>query len=132
MGFRLGLAVLGLFYLVNGVWMAVAPGAWYLATPGVTHTGPMNPHFIPDIGLAFLASGAGLLIGTRAGPTAAALALAGATWPALHALFHIWLWFPHGFPQDPNVAATEIFGVVGVAELGLWFALTRARQEGVI
>ena len=43
---RLGLSALGLFYLVNGAWMILAPNGWYAATPGVSATGPMNPHFI--------------------------------------------------------------------------------------
>ncbi|WP_144223329.1 hypothetical protein [Mesorhizobium amorphae] len=43
--------------------MLAAPALWYSAIPGVTETGPANLHFIRDIGLAFIAAGAGLLIG---------------------------------------------------------------------
>ncbi len=132
MFFRYGLMVLGMFYLVNAGWMVCAPHDWYLATPGVVATGPFNPHFVRDIGLAFLASGAGLLAGARSGAGAAMLALAGAGWPALHGLFHIWEWVADGFPAAPAVAATELFGVVVAAALGLWFAVAQARQEGVI
>lgn len=132
MFFRFGLGFLGLFYLVNAGWMLLAPHGWYLATPGVPGTGPFNPHFVCDIGLAFLASGVMLLAGARGGVAATTLALAGAVWPALHGLFHIWEWLTDGFPAAPTVAATELFGVVGAAGLGLWFAVARARQEGVI
>lgn len=129
MALRVGLALLGLFYLVNAAWMIAAPGSWYAATPGVAMTGPMNPHFIVDIGLAFVASGAGLLIGIRAGATAAALAVAGATWPVLHALFHVWGWLSDGFPAKADVAVTEAIGVVGLAALGAYLAFARAKQE---
>jgi len=129
---RLGLAVLGLFQLVNGARMLIAPGSWYWATAGVAATGPMNPHFIVDVGLAFLASGAGLLMGLKSGPPAAAFAIAGATWPILHALFHVCAWLTHGFPTQPDVAATELIGVVGLSALGAGLAFIRGRQEGVI
>ena len=129
---RLGLCALGLFHLVNGAWMIASPNSWYWTTAGVAATGPMNPHFIVDVGLAFLASGAGLLMGLGAGPQAAAFALAGATWPVLHALFHIWQWLAHGFPVQTDVAATEMIGVVGLAALGAGLAFIRGRQEGVI
>lgn len=128
---RLGLCAVGLIYLVNGAWMIAAPNGWYWAIAGVAATGPMNPHFMADIGLAFLASGVGLLMGLRAGATAAAFAVAGATWPVLHALFHVWLWLAHGFPRAADIAAIEVISVVGPAALGAALAFIRARQEGV-
>ena len=39
----------------NGLFMLLAPHAWYPAVPGVTETGPYNPHFVRDIGAAYLA-----------------------------------------------------------------------------
>lgn len=126
------LGLLGLFHLANGLFMVGDPDGWYWATPGVSQTGPMNHHFIVDIGLAFLASGADMAIGLRPGRIAAILALAGATWPALHALFHVWEWLAVGFPRDPRVAALEALGVVVVGLLGLALATARARKEGAI
>ena len=106
--------------------------AWYLTAPGVSSTGPMNHHFIVDIGLAFVASGAGMMIGLRTGRIAATFALAGATWPALHALFHIQEWFTDRLPPDLRTAAVEALGVVLVGFLGFAFAVLRAREEGAI
>ncbi len=128
---RVVLLVLGLLHLANGVWILLSPAGFY-AVPAVTGTGPMNYHFIIDIGLAFLASGTGLVLGFRSGAVAAALALAGATWPALHAVFHVWCWFKHGFPADPGIAATDAVGVVLIGFVGLAVAISRARKEGVI
>src|SRR5690242_12969978 len=99
---RGALGVLGLLQLTNGIFMIVAPAAWYTAIPGVATTGPANLHFIIDIGLAFAASGAGMIAGLATGARAATLALAGATWPTLHALFHIWEWTTGGLPKDAH------------------------------
>ncbi len=56
--------VLGLAAFVslgNALWMLVAPEHWYLNLPaGVPDTGPLNLHFVRDIGCAFLTTGAGL------------------------------------------------------------------------
>jgi|SRR5215469_1764564 len=130
MATRLILLILGAFHIVNGVFMLFAPDAWYVAVPGVMQTGPMNHHFIADIGLAFIASGAGLIYGVRRG--AAAFAIAGATWPALHALLHIWGWVQHGFPADAHVALSEAVGVVLLSALGLFAAWMKSREEGAL
>ncbi len=66
---RVSLAVLGLVHLLNGIYMLVAPAAWYTSVPGVTATGPFNHHFITDIGFAFAASGVGMIAGFRTGPS---------------------------------------------------------------
>ena len=126
------LGLFGLFHLANGLFIVGDPEDWYRATPGVGRTGPMNHHFLVDIGLAFVASGAGMLIGLRPGRVAATLALAGATWPALHAVFHIWEWFTGGLPHDPHAATAEAVGVVLVGLSGFTLAASRARKEGAI
>lgn len=56
------LRLLTYFYFLNGVLMLILPSIWYEYTPGVAHSGVMNVHFIRDIGLAFCAVSAGLLI----------------------------------------------------------------------
>jgi hypothetical protein len=132
MPLRILLGLIGLFHLAVGLVMIGDAEAWYLATPGVSQTGPMNHHFIVDIGLAFLASGAGMLAGFRMGRTTATFALAGAIWPALHAAFHVSAWFSDGLPRDSLTAATELLGVVLIGLVGLALALIRAREEGAI
>ena len=127
---RLGLVILGLFHLGNGLFMIAAPDSWYAAVPGVIQTGPMNHHFIVDIGLAFMASGAFMILGTR--ERMAAFALAGATWPALHALFHVWEWIADGIPADTHIMASDAVAVMGVSFLGFALAWLRARKEGVV
>lgn len=52
------IAIVALFALANGTFMLFDPYGWYQAVPTVRFTGPPNQHFIRDIGLAYLASGA--------------------------------------------------------------------------
>ncbi|MFZ5669326.1 MAG: hypothetical protein ACOY4K_07515 [Pseudomonadota bacterium] len=44
----------------NGLVMLAAPLGWYDAVPGVPQTGAFNPHFVRDIGMAYLTVGLGL------------------------------------------------------------------------
>jgi hypothetical protein len=73
----------------NGVFMLALPAIWYGIVPGVADTGPFNPHFVRDIGCAYLVAGGGLLwfcLDPRARPAA----LTGAAFLSLHALVHVW------------------------------------------
>ncbi len=126
------LLILGAFHLLNGLWMLGEPAVWYATVPGVTATGPFNPHFITDIALAFVASGAGLILGATKRRWAASLAMAGATWPALHAFFHVWTWLSMGFPRALPVALSEVLGVVAIGALGALLAWLRVNQERVV
>jgi hypothetical protein len=131
---RAGLALLGLFHLGNGLWMLVAPDGWYAAVPGVNMSGPINHHFVADIGLAFVASGAGLLLGARNMRSAGAFAVAGATWPALHALLHVWGWVHMGLPASASVAMSEGVGVMLIGAVGAalaWLRYSEEQQRGV-
>lgn len=125
---RLGLLIFGLFNLASGVVMLLAPMFWaaqvvHLATPDLLHL-----HFIADIAMAFLASGTGLLLGVRGN---ARWAVAGATWPALHGLVHIWSWITMGPPVTAGDAVREGLGVIAVGALGVALAWMRTRQGAV-
>jgi len=81
--------ILGIGLVLNALLMLVVPAAWYAAVPGVTQTGPLNLHFVRDIGAAYLVAGAALC-GFAATPKARPAAQAGAAFLALHALVHLW------------------------------------------
>lgn len=53
-------AVLGALLAANALAMLAASRWWYFAVPGVTATGPYNPHFIHDIGMTYLVVAGGL------------------------------------------------------------------------
>jgi uncharacterized protein YjeT (DUF2065 family) len=77
--------------VANGLFMLLAPAVWYELVPGVSDTGPFNPHFVRDIGCAYLVAGAGLLwfsLDRRARPAA----VVAAGFLALHALVHLGDW----------------------------------------
>ena len=81
--------ILGIGLGLNALWMLAVPAAWYAAVPGVTQTGPFNPHFVRDIGAAYLVAAAAL-ISFAASPKAQSAVQAGAAFLTLHALVHLW------------------------------------------
>jgi hypothetical protein len=119
---------MGLFFLAQGLWMLVEPAYWaesvvHLAAPDHLHF-----HFIADIGMAFLASGAGLLLGSRRGLANGAWAVAGATWPVLHALIHLHEWIMDGPPPVVGDLVKEGVGVILAGAFAAWLAWSRFRQ----
>ncbi len=52
----------GIMSALNALWMLAGPMHWYAELPAaVPDTGPFNPHFVRDIGCAFLTAGAALI-----------------------------------------------------------------------
>ena len=83
----LGLGALG--NVANGAWMLADPVSWYARIPGVTGSGPLNEHFVRDIGSTFTVLG--LAMGWAAVRPALRfpmLALVAAFY-VLHALVHV-------------------------------------------
>ncbi len=80
--------LLGALLAANGVFMLADPAAWYAAVPGVAMTGPLNLHFVRDIGCAYVAPGAAL-VWFALDARARGAALAGGAFLALHALIHL-------------------------------------------
>jgi len=81
--------LLGVLLAANGLAMLAAGRAWYHAVPGVTATGPYNPHFVKDIGMAYLVTALGLgwfAARPRQGWSALVCAAAFLT---LHGLIHV-------------------------------------------
>ncbi|MBX3654036.1 MAG: hypothetical protein KIS62_19530 [Ramlibacter sp.] len=75
--------------LANGAAMMAAPSPWFHTVPGVDLTGALNPHFVRDVGAAYLCAGLGLLWRARAGRRAAPAAWLGAGFLLLHAGVHL-------------------------------------------
>ncbi len=80
--------VLAALTALNGSTMLFASLTWYASVPGVSETGPYNPHFVQDIGAAFLV--AGLALAARAWrPAYWPAAVAGSAFLVAHALIHL-------------------------------------------
>jgi len=80
--------LLGLALAANGFFMLYDPAGWYGLVPGVPDTGPLNAHFVRDIGCAYAVSG-GALVWLACDARARPAALAGAAFLTLHALVHV-------------------------------------------
>ncbi|THD81332.1 MAG: hypothetical protein E7812_04855 [Phenylobacterium sp.] len=81
--------LLALILGANGIAMLFAGLWWYGQVPGVTATGPYNPHFVRDIGAAYLATAAALA-GFAARPRQAWPALVpAALFLTLHSAIHV-------------------------------------------
>lgn len=114
---RMIAATLTIPTLLNGLAMLVAGSHWYASVPGVADTGPFNPHFVQDIGLAFLM--AGVALAARAWrPRYWPAAVAGAGFLAAHALLHLIL-IAGGHSHH---AAFDLLAVVMPSALALYSA----------
>jgi len=111
----------------NGVVMLWDPAGWYGLVPGVPETGPLNPHFVRDIGCAYTVTGVALAcfaIDARA----RAAALAGGAFLALHALVHAADLI--GGREPWGSAIPDLVTVVAPAVIVLWAAFPpRSNQE---
>lgn len=109
-------AGVGFGFIVFGIWLLAAPDAFYTTVPGVSATGPLNHHFIQDIGAAYAAAGAALGLAARF-PAAGLLLLAPAgIFAGLHAITHVVEWLLFG-PVSSTAFMAELAGVVGPAVL---------------
>jgi uncharacterized membrane protein YhaH (DUF805 family) len=110
-------AILAVPTLVNGLVMLVAGPFWYDSVPGVTATGPYNPHFVQDVGMAFIV--AALALAARAWrPRYWPAAVAGAGFLAAHALIHL-VAIIGGHDHE---VVFDLFAVVVPAALALYCA----------
>jgi hypothetical protein len=114
--------IVGLLQLAIGITMLTGPQSFYGLVPGVNETGPFSPHFVRDVGGAFLVAGAGLLWFAR-DARARPAALAGAAFLALHALIHVW----DGLAgrERPAHLVHDLPLLIGIAALALWLAWPR-------
>jgi hypothetical protein len=110
----------------NGLAMLFAGLWWYGVVPGVTATGPFNPHFVRDIGAAYLVTGASLGW-FAARPREAWPALVGsAAFLTLHAAIHV---FDAACGTKPLADVTrDLAGVYLPALITLAIALRRPRS----
>ncbi len=79
-----------LLALANAAWMLVDPAHWYARLPaGVPDFGPLNVHFVRDIGCAFGTIGAALALAAWRPAWRAPLTLVAAIFAVAHALLHV-------------------------------------------
>ncbi len=113
-------AILALVLAANGVAMLFAGPWWYGAVPGVTQTGPYNPHFVKDIGAAYLVAAAGLAWSAVEPGAARGWVRAAAVFLALHAMIH--LSDAVAAPHPMTDIGRDFAGVILPALLAAWIA----------
>ena len=118
--------LLALILAANGLLMLAAPEYWYNLIPGVPDTGPFNPHFVRDIGCAYLVSGAAFLWLVR-DVQARPAALIAAVFLLLHALAHVWDGLAGRESLEHLIG--DIPGVFLLPALALWLSCTRPRTH---
>jgi hypothetical protein len=119
---KLALAATAIGLGANALYMLGAPLSWYGAIAGVPDTGPFNPHFVRDIGVAYL--------------TCALCAAAGALWLrqaftlmsavtlflGLHVCLHLWDVAVGRLPLDHLVIdAPGVLGPTIITALLVWW-----------
>ena len=114
------IALVALFAVANGVFMLADPLVWYGTLETVQTTGPANRHFIGDIGLAYIVSGAVLLFASANLALRWGAALIGVSWLAAHGAFHVYevttgICGPDVFWQDaPGVLGPPLLVLLAV------------------
>ncbi|WP_340644034.1 hypothetical protein [Phenylobacterium sp.] len=86
---RIIAVVLAVTLSANALFMLGAPLAWYDAVPGVRSTGAFNPHFVRDIGAAYLVAAMGLAWFAWRPVQGWPALVAGALFLALHSGIHL-------------------------------------------
>ena len=123
-----------LLSIVNGGFMVWDPHGWYQFLPTVQTTGAFNPHFIRDIGIAYLTCGTMLGYAARFPSGRWLAALAGALWLTLHGAVHVWelltgIGAQHVFWMDaPGVLGPPL--MVWIA-IGILMARQRIAPAGI-
>jgi hypothetical protein len=109
-----------------GLWLVISPAGFHAGIPGVSETGPLNPHFFRDVGLAFVASA--LALGAGGALRDWRVALAGAGFPLLHGGLHLAEAVHHG----PHGGAGELVATMlpGLIALAAVLRMRGAATEG--
>ncbi|MDP3855582.1 hypothetical protein [Phenylobacterium sp.] len=120
---RILAAALAAMLAANALAMLFASFWWYGAVPGVTATGAYNPHFVRDIGAAYLVAAGGLAwFAWRPAQGWPAL-VAAAAFLMLHAGIHV---FDASCSTNPMADVIRDFpGVYLPALLAAWLAVAK-------
>ena len=93
--------VFGVTSLGNALWMLAGPMHWYNELPaGVPDTGPFNPHFVRDIGCAFLTVGAAQVWAAFRPALRYPLVAVATLFLGAHALLHVYDTVVGNLPSD--------------------------------
>lgn len=128
---RLTLAVIAAFLAANGAFMLVSPTVWYYSIDSVPLTGPLNDHFVRDIGCGYLAASLGVMCAAMRRDWLLPGGLTALAFIGGHALVHA---VEAAAGQAQGLSATDLLGIYGPPAALLAIILSgrpvQARQEG--
>lgn len=82
--------IFGILGAANGLWMILSPSGWFYGLPAaVPDTGPLNLHFVRDVGAAYLTFGIAFCFTAPDARRHRGVVLTAAAFYVLHALFHV-------------------------------------------
>jgi len=82
--------IVGVINVANGLWMLAAPTSWYYGIPAaVPDTGPLNLHFVRDLGAAFTTFGVAFCATAPRAERHRGLVLVATLFFGLHAGIHV-------------------------------------------
>lgn len=115
-------ALLGLGLIPVAAVMLVAPALWYERFPGVVDSGPLNHHFVRDLGCAFLVAGGSLFYAAIKPRNASSLVIAAAALLSLHATIHLaeGLLSAHAGSRPVDLGPVYLPAILAVAGAILW------------
>jgi len=122
----LGIAAIG--NLANGAWMLADPAHWYRTLPAaVPDFGPLNEHFVRDIGCAFFVQGVALAVAAVTPPLRVAACGAVALFYVMHALVHV-LDTMRGLvgPEHWRIDASGVYVPAALMVLLTWLVARRS------
>ncbi|WP_309642755.1 hypothetical protein [Phenylobacterium sp.] len=118
---RIVALALAVILVGNGLAMLFASFWWYNAVPGVTATGAFNPHFVRDIGAAYLVAGLGAAWFLWRPVQGWPALVAGALFLLLHAAIHV---FDASCSANPLAdVIRDLPGVYLTALAAVWLAI---------
>lgn len=118
----------GLGLIANALWMLAGPMHWYTELPvAVPDTGPFNPHFVRDIGCAFLTSGVALVWAFASPRFRLPLVSVAALFLATHAVLHAYDTLRGALGHDHWLL--DLPGVYLPGLLLPWIAFRLARED---
>lgn len=121
------LTALSSITILAGMYAFAAPVHFFDIIPGLKMMGPYNVHLVRDVAITLAASGGVMLWGAMS--RRRAVALAGTTWPVLHALFHFQIWGERGFPVD-GIAVFTVPVLIVLPFVALW-AASKVEKRGL-
>jgi hypothetical protein len=114
--------------LLNAIWMLASPAHWYLNLPAnVPGSGPLNEHFVRDIGCIFLLVGVALLAGARVRSMRLPSMVLATAYSLLHAFVHVYDSARGLFA--PGHWRVDVVPIYATTLLSLWLTVKLAREE---